>query len=201
MPILQKKNYSVHQQIGVWHILESIDDLINLLKIKGFDVNNLLETKNELRLKQWLAVRLLLLEFYPNETIHYNKFGKPFLVNGVEISVSHANEYAAITLNTEKKCGIDIEKISAKVEKIKHKFLNEKELALANSLEKLTAFWCAKEALYKLYGEKELIFNEQLLLEPLNESLIKGTIKHGDKAEEHNLVVEKIDDFLLVYTI
>jgi len=201
MPKLQKKNYSVHHQIGIWHILESSSELIKLLKNKEFNTQDVLETKSETRLKQWLAVRLLLLEFYPNEMINYNEFGKPFLANGVEISISHAGDYAAIAFNTEKKCGIDIEKISTKVEKIKHKFLNENELTLADSLEKLTAFWCAKEALYKLYGEKELIFNEQLLLEPLAENQLNGTIKIGEKQEQHQLVIEKIDDYLLVYTI
>ena len=201
MPKLQKKKYSVQLQIGIWHITESVDELLKLFINNGFDVNKIIETKSETRLKQWLAVRLLLQDFYPNEAINYNEFGKPFLTNGVEISISHAGEYAVIAFNTEKKCGVDIEKISNKVEKIKHKFLNNKELDQVNTLEDLTLFWCAKEALYKLYSEKELIFNEQLLLEKASADVLNGTIKVEGKVEQHQLVSEKIDDYLLVYTI
>lgn len=201
MPKLQKKKYSKQLQIAIWHISETVDELLELFVNKGFDAKKIIETKSETRLKQWLAVRLLLHDFYPNEAINYNESGKPFLTNGVEISISHAGGYAVIAFNTEKKCGIDIEKISKKVEKIKHKFLNNNELKLVNSLEDLTLFWCAKEALYKLYGEKELIFNEQLLLEIASANVLKGTIKVEDKKEHHQLVTEKIDDYLLVYTI
>lgn len=201
MPKLQKKKYSEQLQVAIWHISETVGELLKLFVNKGFDAKKIIETKSETRLKQWLAVRLLLHDFYPNEMINYNEFGKPFLTNGVEISISHAGEYAVIAFNTEKKCGIDIEKISNKVEKIKYKFLNINELNLINSLEDLTLFWCAKEALYKLYGEKELIFNEQLLLEIASANVLKGTIKVEEKMEHHQLVSEKIDDYLLVYTI
>lgn len=202
MPVLNKKNINNSLSIGIWHIVESKENLLETYVDRGFDTTNVIETKSELRLKQWLAVRLLLHEFYPNVEISYNEFGLPFLSNKVEISISHAGDYAVIALNTSEKCGIDIEKISAKVERVKHKFLNVQELEIANSLEELTLFWCAKEALYKLYGEKEIIFNEQLFINLINEpKIIQGRIKTSKNDELHEMVVEKIDDYFLVYTI
>jgi phosphopantetheinyl transferase len=202
MPILHKKDINNSLSIGIWHIVETKEELLNSFVNKGFNAKNTIISKNELRLKQWLAVRLLLHEFYPNVEISYNKFGKPFLSNKVEISISHTGNYAVLALNTSKKCGIDIEKISAKVERIKHKFLNVQELEIAKTLEELTLFWCAKEALYKLYGDKELIFNEQLFVSYKNEpKTIKGRIKTSATDEQHEMIAEKIDDYLLVYTI
>lgn len=202
MPILHKKDINNSLSIGIWHIVEAKEELLNSFVNKGFNAKNTIISKNELRLKQWLAVRLLLHEFYPNVEISYNEFGKPFLSNKVEISISHAGDYVVIALNTSKKCGIDIEKISSKVDRIKHKFLNAKELEIAKTLEELTLFWCAKEALYKLYGEKELIFNEQLFVSYQNKpNIVQGRIKTGSNDEQHDLMTEKIEDYFLVYTI
>lgn len=202
MPLLNKKNITDSLTVGIWHISESQAELKNNYINKGFDEIDIVETKSESRLKQWLSVRLLLNEIYSDASITYDKFGKPMLSNGVEISISHAGDYAVIALNTTKKCGIDIEQISSKVERIKHKFLSQHELEKVISLEELTLFWCAKEALYKLYGKKELIFNEQLFVDVKNKpNNLLGRIKIGENEYVHELVAEKIDDYLLVYTI
>lgn len=202
MPILHKKDINNSLSIGIWHIVETKEKLLEAYSNTGFDLTFVIKSKSELRLKQWIAVRLLLHEFYPNVAISYNEFGKPFLINGVEISISHDGDYAVIALNTSTKCGIDIEKISSKVDRIKHKFLNANELMIAKTLEELTLFWCAKEALYKLYGEKELIFNEQLFVSYLiKPNTMQGRIKAGSKDEQHDLMTEKIEDYFLVYTI
>lgn len=202
MPILNQKNITNSLSVGVWHITETKDELLESFINKGFDVKTIVETKSESRIKQWLAVRLLLNQSYPNVVIEYDIFGKPFLANGVYLSISHAGDYAVIALNTTKKCGIDIEQISTKVDRIKHKFLSVDELTKVETLEELTQFWCAKEALYKLYGEKELIFNEQLFVANKNKpNTLSGRIKVNGYEEEHELVAEKIDDYLLVYTI
>lgn len=147
MPLLNKKNITDSLTVGIWHISESQAELKNNYINKGFDEIDIVETKSESRLKQWLSVRLLLNEIYSDASITYDKFGKPMLSNGVEISISHAGEYAVIALNSTKKCGIDIEQISSKVERIKEKFLSLDELEKVTSLEELTLFWCAKEAL------------------------------------------------------
>lgn len=202
MPLLNKKNITDSLTVGIWHISESQAELKNNYINKGFDEIDIVETKSESRLKQWLSVRLLLNEIYSDASITYDKFGKPMLSNGVEISISHAGDYAVIALNSTKKCGIDIEQISSKVERIKEKFLSLDELEKVTSLEELTLFWCAKEALYKLYGKKELIFNEQLFVDVKNKpNNLLGRIKIGENEDVHELVAEKIDDYLLVYTI
>ncbi|MCC7331822.1 MAG: 4'-phosphopantetheinyl transferase superfamily protein [Flavobacteriales bacterium] len=201
MPIVQKKNINENIRLGIWCINESTEELIMLLNNNSLELEVKSKTSNEIRIKQWLSVRLLLKEFYPELEIFYTEYGKPYLKNGTEISISHSGKYVVLLLNTQKSCGVDIEQISEKVNKIKFKFLNNKELNMANSIEKLTIFWCLKEALYKLYGKKELIFKEQLLVESITDSIYKGTIKFNNTEEIHELRVEKIEDFILVYTI
>ncbi|MGE0562598.1 MAG: 4'-phosphopantetheinyl transferase superfamily protein [Flavobacteriales bacterium] len=202
MPLLNKKNITNTLSVGVWKISETKEELLECYKKIGGDIISVVETKSETRIKQWLSVRLLLNEFYSNVSITYDKFGKPMLSNESELSISHAGNYAVIALNTVKKCGIDIEQISAKVERIKHKFLSSEELKKVSSVEELTLFWCAKEALYKLYGEKELIFNEQLLVDyKIKPNTLLGRIKINEREEKHELLAEKIEDYFLVYTI
>ncbi|PJB13998.1 MAG: hypothetical protein CO118_10890 [Flavobacteriales bacterium CG_4_9_14_3_um_filter_32_8] len=203
MPIYEIKNTSIPTKIGVWKITETTEELIESLENKGFDTTNLLETKNQQRLKQWLATRLLLIEFFENVTIIYDDFGKPHLDNNWFISISHSNEFVAISLNKEKSCGIDIEKISNKVERIKHKFLNPSDLKTVTSLSDLTIYWAAKEALYKYYGQKEVLFIEHLFIENFskNSNSFKGKIKMSNFKLELNMSWEKIDEYILVYTL
>lgn len=205
MPIYQLKNISELGKIGIWNITENTDRLLHLLSNKGFDTTTIPKKKNDLHLKQWLAVRLLCYEFLNDFEINYAKNGKPLLTNGLGFSVSHSGNYAAIIIN-DTPCGIDIEKVSEKVDRIKHKFLNKAELDDIHSsdhpLRMLTIYWSAKEALYKLYGKKELIFQDQLLISPLKDAdLFNGTIQTKKMKHSYTLKVEFFEEYVLVYTI
>lgn len=203
MPIYETKKISIHAKVGVWNITETTEGLIESLENKGFDASTLLITKNQQRLKQWLATRLLVYHFYDNVSINYNENGKPHLSNGYFISITHSNHFVAIVINEKTDCGIDIEKISEKVERIKHKFLNPKDLENVTSLSDLTIYWGAKEALYKYYGQKEVLFIEHLFIGNFskNSNSFKGKIKMPNFKIELNMCWEKIEDYLLVYTL
>ncbi|MGB0886514.1 MAG: 4'-phosphopantetheinyl transferase family protein [Vicingaceae bacterium] len=203
MPIYQLNNVSETINVGVWKIIETEEELVNTLKSKGFDTTTIYQTKNKQRLKQWLATRLLLNTFFENTTIIYDDLGKPFLDNGWNISISHSNEFVAIILNKNESCGIDIEKVSEKVGRIKHKFLNDLDLKNITTPEHLTLYWGAKEALYKYYGKKEVLFIENLFIHHFssNQSNFTGEIKMPDFQKKINMAWEKIEDFVLVYTL
>ena len=203
MPIHQHKKISDTNFIGVWKITEDLEQLTSNLKSIGFDVVNVFETKNELRLKQWLATRLLLHFFIKDALIVYDDLGKPSLNNGWKISISHSNEYVAIVINKDEDCGVDIEKISSKVGRIKHKYLNDVDLTNVTSEQDLTIYWGAKEALYKYYGKKEVLFIENLFIENFNSdsNSFVGRIEMPTQKISLNMAWEKIDDFVLVYTL
>lgn len=202
MPIYQLNNVSETIMVGVWEITETEYELVNHLILLGFDKKSIPQTKNKQRLKQWGATRILLANYFNNTPINYDDLGKPHLNNGWHISISHSNEFVAIILNKNESCGIDIEKITPKIERIKHKFLNDIDIATITSLEHLTLYWGAKEALYKLYGRKEVLFIENLFI--INFSSDKndftGSIELQNYSKETPMRYEKIKDFMLVYT-
>jgi 4'-phosphopantetheinyl transferase EntD len=203
MPIYEIKNTSNYAKIGIWKITESTEDLIALLENKGFNTCTLLVTKNKQRLKQWLSTRLLLYYFYDNFEIIYDENGKPHLGNDHFISISHSHQFVAVSVNEKIDCGIDIEKLSPKVERIKHKFLNLIDLKNVTSLENLMIYWSAKEALYKYYGRKEVQFIENLFIENFdkNDDTFIGKIELPSFKIELPMVWKKIEKFVLVYTV
>ena len=84
----------------------------------------------------------------------------------------------AIIINISENTGIDIELVRDKVLKIQHKFLNKKELLFAkDNVEKLITIWAAKEAMYKVYGLKELDFITNLFVEDFDGAIIFGKIE------------------------
>jgi 4'-phosphopantetheinyl transferase len=203
MPLFHQKNIANNIKVGVWHITENQDDLIKQSSLLNIDLTKLPVTKSESRIKQWISTRLLLSHFFKDIEIIYDELGKPSLSNHWNISISHSGDYVAIILNEKENCGIDIEKISTKVERIKHKFLNENDLKIITSHEHLTLYWGAKEALYKYYGKKEVLFIENLFINSFsNESnYFEGIINMPDLSKEIKMVWDKIDNYLLVYTL
>lgn len=203
MPLFHQKNIANNIKVGVWHITENQDDLIKQSSLLNIDLTKLPVTKSESRIKQWISTRLLLSHFFKDIEIIYDELGKPSLSNHWNISISHSGDYVAIILNEKENCGIDIEKISTKVERIKHKFLNENDLKIITSHEHLTLYWGAKEALYKYYGKKEVLFIENLFINSFsNESnYFEGIINMPDFSKEIKMVWDKIDNYLLVYTL
>lgn len=202
MPILEVKNISTSKKLGVWKISETIDELKNLASQLPYTIE-LPVTKIENKQKQWLAVRLLLNELLPNAQISYNELGKPMLSNDWNISISHTNDFAAVIINMDEECGIDIESISNKVAKIKHKFLSSKDLAQLQTDEELTIYWSAKETLYKYYGKKEVLFIENLFIDnfKISSPNFTGKIDLPNYKKELNLAWQKIENSILVYTV
>lgn len=202
MPIYQYKNINNNVKLGIWFINEEINELQSLAEKLQLNLDNIPNVKNEVRIKQWLVTRLLLNGFFTDTTIIYDEKGKPFLSNGWNISISHSGSYVAILLNKENNCGIDIEKINTKVARIKHKFLNEVDLKNITNEQDLTIYWSAKEALYKFYGKKEVLFIENLFIENFSSDnkMFIGIIDMPDLKSKLNLVWEKIENYILVYT-
>ncbi|MCL1674808.1 4'-phosphopantetheinyl transferase family protein [Elizabethkingia meningoseptica] len=103
-----------------------------------------------------LMVRKMLKQLLPEHKILYKENGEPYLEPAdKEISISHSFPLAAIAIS-DKKVGIDLERIKDKIVKIRHKFTLHESSFIEASEEKeyLTAIWCVKESLYKLHHSK-----------------------------------------------
>lgn len=142
---------------------------------------------------EWLACRaaireLIELRDLPYRGLQKDEFGKPHLVNlPWFISLSHTAGWAAAVLHRSRPVGIDIEPIRDQFQRVVPRVLSNEEIAHANGdSARLAVYWCAKEALYKLYGKRNLTFREHLHVEPFvdNADTLTGHVRLTDHQEQ-----------------
>lgn len=117
--------------------------------------------RSEKRQREFLATRILKEHLFPERLINYTKEGAPYIENGPNISISHANNHTAIAICENYKVGLDIEPFGDKAHRLQSKFLNAHEIQLletASTIE-MTRAWSCKEALYKLWEKKKLFLS------------------------------------------
>ena len=131
--------------------------------------------KNDGRKLEFLAIRALMYEMlrvngaskgllsHAGDFTH-NGQGKP-LFRGYHVSISHTKGYAALILSKKSEVAVDIEYMSDRVERIASKFLRKDERA--DSLDAKLVHWCAKETVFKLFSEENLLF-EDMRLKPFD---------------------------------
>ncbi len=109
------------------------------------------------KLIEYLMIRQMLKMLKPDHKILYKTIGQPYLFpKDAFISISHSYPFAALAIS-QKRVGIDMERIQPKIVRVKHKFLNDAELSWTETedeVELLTVIWAVKEALYKLHLSK-----------------------------------------------
>ena len=174
MPLVYQQNINVTTKLGVWHIAE--EETFFLEKVP---LGRVITHPNK-RL-QHLAGRYLLKELFtdfPYDLIRIADTRKPFLENeAYHFSISHCGAYAAAIAGTGYRVGVDVELISEKVDKVKHKFLADAEQELLMTVplfpysifsEKLlTAAWSIKETLFKWQGSNEVDFKKHLVIDKM----------------------------------
>ncbi|NTW33882.1 MAG: 4'-phosphopantetheinyl transferase superfamily protein [Bacteroidetes bacterium] len=209
MGIYYKKQFGQSSTVGLWEITETLDFLYKNILLNEEEIKSFSYFKNELRKLHWLSYRNLLKEIIsPKDYSHvvYDDNGKPFLsCKSHHLSVSHSGKFSAAIISNKYPVGIDIEKIHPRIEKLACKFLSEKELSdidKNNKTEMLQVYWGAKEALYKLYGMKELLFPENIFIKPFeynNAGEIEGEINTKNFSKKYTLFYERIENYMLVH--
>ena len=212
MPVFQKKIQKGFS-MSIWHITESLDELLKMNQGSNTDISALSSFSYEARKKEWLVARIVFEELTEKKGVRiiYDEHRKPFLENSKQcISISHSHSVLAVII-ADNETGIDIELVKPAVEKVKKKYMSNSELnslQKENQVEQLTVYWCAKESLYKLYGKKELTFKENLTIESFQYSgngIIKGWIKNTSIKKAFNLEYEKLiigsNSYMLTYVI
>lgn len=120
---------------------------------------------------RWLASRFVLQQVsqqYPLKLIK-ELSGKPLLLESEnQISLSHCEGYVA-AIHAEVPVGIDVERVSHRIQKIKNYFMRDEELdLLGEENEPLILAWSAKESIYKWFGEKHLGYKSQLCIRTID---------------------------------
>lgn len=206
MPIIHRKNISSKSHLAIWEIKESVEELITLYRPDEDELNALNSFTHDHRKAQWLAVRSLLHELVPGEKIRYDENGKPWPKNSnCYISVSHSGPMVAIFI-CDAACGIDIEHIRPKIERIAPRFLNTEELAAAKKdpvVERMHAYWCVKEAAYKVNGKKNVSLRENISVSAFNYSDQGETnveVNSGDHSFGTTVNFERNGEYMLAWT-
>ena len=174
MAIAYKKQIDDDTEFALWKIEEKADDLYSQLQLNAHEKAYVEQLSHGKRHLHWLGTRVLLRKMLNTDEYidcRVDAHGKPYLVNlPYHISLSHSLDYAAVMISKEP-VGIDIEQVTDKIERIARKFMRQEELDFitdADKINQLYVCWCAKEAIYKCYGQKEVSFANNILLEPFN---------------------------------
>lgn len=175
MAIAYKKQIDNDTEFALWKIEEKAEDLYNQLQLDEQEKMFVEQLSHGKRHLHWLGTRVLLRKMLKTDEYidcKVDEHGKPYLVElPYHISLSHSFNYAAVMISKTRPVGIDIEQIKEKVERIAHKFMRPEEMAFIghqHKIEQLYVCWCAKEAIYKCYGQKEVSFADNILLKPFN---------------------------------
>ena len=176
-------------QLGLWHLLETPAELWSQLAASEAYRPLLPARADGPRQAQWLAGRVLVQRMLATATLadvlphlQNDATGRPFLVGPgpvPAVSLSHSGEWAAVLLAPPGTAvGVDVEVVRDKALRTARKFLNVDELAVIepitfldstsptnDAIELCSLLWSAKETLYKLAGQRGIIFRQNLLLD------------------------------------
>ncbi len=209
MALAYHREIDQYTSFAIWKIEESAEDLLKQLQLKEHERAYLETLSNGKRNMHWLSTRVLLRRMM--ETDEYidcrvDTNGKPFLSNFPHfISLSHSYDYAAVMVSKNKAVGIDIEILKDKIERIAAKFMSREELDFigdTNRIEHLYSCWCAKEAIYKLHGKKNVSFLENIKLMPFSyegSGSFEGVLNLGARRRAFRIHYERFDGYMIGY--
>lgn len=169
MPLFYQQDINQTTRAGIWHLTETEDFFLAKVPLTR-------EITHPYKRLQHLGGRFLLpflFPDFPHAAIEIASTRKPFLASEqYHFSISHCGDYAAAIVSSNQQVGIDIEIITERVHKIKHKFLHPEEQAFAASYpldqqtRLLTLLWSVKEAMFKWWGRGDIDFSEVLWIDP-----------------------------------
>lgn len=207
MPLYKTITPNSQTVVKIWKIEESYDDLMTSVNLKPKSLARVLDMKSELHQRGFLSVRKLLAEFsYTDEDLFYDENGKPHLKDGKQISITHSFIFSAVIVS-DGDVGIDIEKQRKKIGVIAHKFIDYEFDYLhkedSDYVKKLTAIWCVKESLYKLFATPGLSFKQHCLVIPfmIKDEETIAWIDYEKKKYRYKIDFLEFEGFTCAYAI
>lgn len=171
MPFIHTSAFEPQGELVLWRVDETAHWFIDQLSLAP----NLWREYHQIAVPairlQWLASRFALQQVAKSREmdVHKDIYGKPHLVNDSRfISISHCQGYAA-AIAANLSVGVDVERVSSRVQRIKDRFLSPQEQTLMGMGDAaLMLAWSAKESVYKMYGAKKLLFKEHMQIEAVD---------------------------------
>lgn len=199
MPLFKHVEIKPNTFLIIWEITESEIYLNKGLNNFNQYSSKLNQLKGQSQRKQFLSIlQLLQLKNLSFEDLKYNKSGKPELDNNF-ISITHSFDYSGIILS-DRKVGIDIEKLRPSIVKISKKFINQHEINLIGelSIENLTKVWTIKEAIFKAFGFSGIDFKKNIIIESINTGFQKANVKinKNNKVEYYDVEIISFSQYI-----
>ena len=210
MALYLKKELDDKTRIGVWQVTETEEELQKLASTPSDEMEEISYYKSEKLRRQKLAVRALLSEMFEDKVyLSHHDNGKPYIENSVtNISITHTDKYVAVILNDNEDVGIDIESLDRDFSAVEKKALSEDEiddLADESRNDQLAIYWCAKEAIFKMIGQYDVDFAEQIEIDrfrPKQDGELEATFEDEDgNEEEYELSYMEFDRHVLVWVV
>ena len=207
MPIFFQHQINESTRLGIWKIEETEEFFLSNVPLRQ-------EVTHPLKRLQHLAGRFLL-QFlcpgFPYELIQIADTRKPYLPDEqYHFSISHCGDYAAAIVSSDRRVGIDIEIAAEKAEKIKNKFLTQNEQLIFSLTSEnrfgtgpglTTLLWCAKESVYKWFGNGGVDFRQHIQLEGLHDK-DEAIIGHFAKTKQELFIhYRNLDHLILTWIV
>jgi 4'-phosphopantetheinyl transferase len=208
MAIAYRQQIDDDTEFAIWRIEEEAEELYNQLQLDEQEKAYYEKLKVGKRNLHWLGTRVLLRQLLRTDEYidcKVDAHGKPYLVNlPYHISLSHSFNYAAVMIS-KSPVGIDIEQVKDKVERIASKFMRKEEMAFIterNKIKQLYVCWCAKEAVYKCFGQKEVSFADNILLKPFEfegHGVVEARLFKEDTDLNYSVGYLQYEDYMIGY--
>jgi 4'-phosphopantetheinyl transferase len=208
MAIAYRQQIDDDTEFAIWRIEEEAEELYNQLQLDEQEKAYYEKLKVGKRNLHWLGTRVVLRQLLRTDEYidcKVDAHGKPYLVNlPYHISLSHSFNYAAVMIS-KSPVGIDIEQVKDKVERIASKFMRKEEMAFIterNKIKQLYVCWCAKEAVYKCFGQKEVSFADNILLKPFEfegHGVVEARLFKEDTDLNYSVGYLQYEDYMIGY--
>lgn len=136
----------------VWRVTETLDELGRLVPHGAALLAEASERyMSAKRRMEYVAVHVLLATVLHGEVrVGHHATGRPYLVGSphLHVSVSHTAGYVAVALSGRGIPGVDIERYSTRIDKLRKRIVSSEETA-TNTWD-ILLHWCAKETAFKM---------------------------------------------------
>ncbi len=208
MPLYKTITIDQNTNLLIWKIEESYESLCEGIELTDHCQNRVDNMKSEMHRRGFMSIRhLLAVVGYTDHDLYYDDFGKPYLKDGKEISITHSYEFSGIIIS-DRPVGIDIEKQRDKIDRIAHKFIGSEDEFVAKQDREcrtrvLTVVWGAKESLYKLYATAGLSFEQHIHIVPfdLKVPFTAGSISYNNNISHYDITFIEFEGFTCVYAL
>lgn len=194
--------------VYIWKIVESEAQLSEGIYLTPHCQRRMDGMKSELHRRGFLSIRHLMAEAgYVDADLYYDTAGKPHLVDGTRISITHSGHFTGIIVSNTTEVGIDIERQREKILRIAHKFTPIEEYrTIANTealVRKLTIVWGAKESLYKICSDPGISFLHHIDVKDFSfaDNTTTAEVLYRGKLSQYDVHFLEFEGFSCVYAL